>query len=116
MSVENLDNKKKLPITPITLLKLLREHNVSFKLFKHKPLISVNDSKSIQELIFPSNKYSVHIKNLFLRDKKKRNYLITCDQYKIINLKTLIAFPLGLLIDCFSTWVFFQELFHLFVC
>ena len=89
MSVENLDNKKKLPITPNTLFKLLREHNVSFKLFKHKPLISVNDSKSIQELIFPSNKYSVHIKNLFLRDKKKRNYLITCDQDKIINLKTL---------------------------
>ena len=71
MSVENLDNKKKLPITPNNLLKLLSEHNVSFKLFKHKPLISVNDSKSIQELIFPSNKYSVHIKNLFLRDKKK---------------------------------------------
>ena len=89
MSIENLVNKKKLPITTNILLRLLREHQVSFKLFRHKPLFSVNDSKSVQALIFPSNIYSVHIKNLFLRDKKKRNYLITCEQDKKIDLKLL---------------------------
>ena len=89
MSIENLVNKKKLPITTNILLRLLREHQVSFRLFRHKPLFSVNDSKSVQALIFPSNIYSVHIKNLFLRDKKKRNYLITCEQDRIIDLKIL---------------------------
>ena len=60
----------KLPITTDILLSLLRQHQVVFKLFKHKPLISVNDSKSIQSLIFPSDLFSFHIKNLCLRDKK----------------------------------------------
>ena len=32
---------------------------------------------------------SVHIKNLFLKDNKKRNYLITCEQDKKIDLKRL---------------------------
>lgn len=89
MSDENLKIKNNLPITPNILLNLLSELQVSFKLFKHKPLISVNDSKSVQTLLFPSNRNSVHIKNLFLRDKKKRNYLITCEQDKCIDLKTL---------------------------
>ena len=89
MSITNLENKKKLPITPNILLSFLKEHQVSFKLFKHKPLISVEDSKSIQALAFPSNRYSVHIKNLYLRDKKKNNYLVTCEQDKKIDLKRL---------------------------
>ena len=89
MSVTNLENKKILPITPNILLSFLREHQVSFKLFKHRPLISVEDSKNIQALVFPSNRYSVHIKNLYLRDKKKNNYLVTCEQDKKIDLKCL---------------------------
>lgn len=89
MSVENLENKKKLPITPNTLLSLLRKHQVSFKLFSHKPLVSVKDSKNVQALIFPSNRHSVHIKNLYLRDKKGNNYLLTCEQDKKIDLKLL---------------------------
>ena len=71
MSVKNLENKKILPITPNILMGSLKEHRVSFKFFRHKPVISVSDSKSIQELIFPTNSNDVHIKNLFLRDKKK---------------------------------------------
>ena len=89
MSESNLRNKNKLPITSNILLGLLRQHQIVFKLFKHQPLISVKDSKSIQSLIFPSNNYSVHIKNLYLRDKKKNNYLITCEQDKKIDLKIL---------------------------
>ena len=69
--------KKKLPISPDILLKLLDNHNIKFKLYNHKPLYSVKESKIEQELIFPINSNSVHIKNLFLRDKKKKlfNYM-----------------------------------------
>lgn len=89
MSDKNFENKKKLPITSNSLLNILIEQRVSFKLFKHKPLISVKESKSVQLLIFPSNRHSVHIKNLYLRDKKKNNFLITCEQDKQIDLKFL---------------------------
>ena len=71
------------------MLNILKDNRVDFKLYQHKPLHSVNESKIEQELIFPTNKNSVHIKNLFLRDNKKRNYLITCEQDKKIDLKRL---------------------------
>ena len=82
-------NEKKLPISPIKLFNLLNSNNVNFELYKHYPLYSVSESKVAQENIFPSDQNSVHIKNLYLRDKKKRNYLITCEQEKIIDLITL---------------------------
>ena len=78
-----------LPISSDDLLNILKDNRVDFKLYQHKPLHSVNESKIEQELIFPTNTNSVHIKNLFLRDNKKRNYLITCEQDKKIDLKLL---------------------------
>ena len=78
-----------LPITSDNLLTILKDDRVEFKLYKHKPLYSVSESKIEQELIFPINPNNVHIKNLYLRDKKKRNYLITCEQDRIIDLKVL---------------------------
>ena len=78
-----------LPISCDDLLNILKDNRVDFKLYQHKPLHSVNESKIEQELIFPTNTNNVHIKNLFLRDKKKRNYLITCEQDKKIDLKLL---------------------------
>ena len=59
-----------LPISCDDLLNILKDNRVDFKLYQHKPLHSVNESKIEQELIFPTNTNSVHIKNLFLRDKK----------------------------------------------
>ena len=82
-------NEKKLPISPIKLFNLLNSNNVNFELYKHYPLYSVSESKVAQENIFPSDQNSVHIKNLYLRDKKHRNYLITCEQDKSIDLKIL---------------------------
>ena len=78
-----------LPISSGNLLNILKKNKVNFKLYQHKPLYSVNESKIEQELIFPTNTNSVHIKNLFLRDNKKKNYLITCEQDKKIDLKQL---------------------------
>ena len=89
MSISSSSFQDQLPISFDDLLNILEDNRVDFKLYQHKPLHSVNESKIEQELIFPTNTNSVHIKNLFLRDNKKRNYLITCEQDKIIDLKRL---------------------------
>ena len=89
MSKASLGLHDHLPITSDNLLTILKDNRVEFKLYKHKPLYSVSESKIEQELIFPINPNNVHIKNLYLRDKKKRNYLITCEQDRIIDLKIL---------------------------
>ena len=85
----NLEQKYKLPISKENLICLLNYYQIKFDLFEHEPLSSVKESKVLQNLIFPNNKESVHIKNLYLRDKRKRNYLITCEQDKSIDLKIL---------------------------
>ena len=77
MSKATLDYQHQLPITSDDLLTILKENQIDFKLYEHKPLNSVNESKTEQESIFPVNLNNVHIKNLYLRDKKKKffNYM-----------------------------------------
>ena len=72
MSKATLDSQHQLPITSDDLLTILKENQIDFKLYKHKPLNSVNESKTEQESIFPVNSNNVHTKNLYLRDKKKK--------------------------------------------
>ena len=85
----NFEQKYKLPISKENLVCLLNYNKIKFDLFKHEHLNTVKESKILQNLIFPKNKESVHIKNLYLRDKRKRNFLITCEQDKNIDLKIL---------------------------
>ena len=82
-------DKKKLPITQEELLRLLKNNKIKFDYYAHKPLFSVKESKLLQEVIFPNDLDSIHIKNLYLRDKNKNNFLITCEQDKNIDLKKL---------------------------
>ena len=89
MSNSILKSPNQIPINSNDLINLLNIQQIKFKLYQHKPLISVKEAKSVQALLFPSNMYSVHIKNLYLRDKKKNNFLITCEQDKKIDLKLL---------------------------
>ena len=89
MSNPILKSPNQIPINSNDLINLLKIQEIKFKLYQHKPLISVKEAKSVQALMFPSNMHGVHIKNLYLRDKKKNNFLITCEQDKIIDLKTL---------------------------
>ena len=84
-----MDHHLKLPISSKQLLKQLDEWNIVYKHFTHKPLISVNESKIIQKKLFGINKDNGHIKNLYLRDKKKNNILFVAHQDTIINLKLL---------------------------
>ena len=72
MHKATLSFQNQLPITSDDLLFILKENKIKFKLYDHKPLYSVNESKTEQKLIFPKDTNSVHIKNLYLRDKKKK--------------------------------------------
>ena len=78
-----------LPITSNQLLKQLDEWNIVYKHFTHQPLISVKESKLIQQSLFGNNKENGHIKNLYLRDKKRNNILLVAYQDTIIDLKLL---------------------------
>ena len=89
MSKDTLNLQGQLPITCDDLLIILKKNHIDFELYEHKPLYSVNESKVEQKYIFPTNRNSAHIKNLFLRDKKKNYFLFTCEQDKNINLKIL---------------------------
>ena len=84
-----MDHYLKLPISSNELLKQLDEWKIIYKHFTHKPLISVKEAKLIQEKIFGNNKENGHIKNLYLRDKKKNNILFVTQQDAIIDLKLL---------------------------
>ena len=79
----------KLPISSNELLKQLDEWKIIYKHFTHEPLISVNESKLLQEKLFGNNKENGHIKNLYLRDKKKNNILFVAHQDAVIDLKLL---------------------------
>ena len=84
-----MDNFLKLPTSSHELLKQLDEWKIIYKHFTHEPLISVNESKLIQEKLFGNNKDNGHIKNLYLRDKKKNNILFVAHQDAVIDLKLL---------------------------
>tara|TARA_S200000501_G_C20635158_1_gene660720 strand:- start:137 stop:649 length:513 start_codon:yes stop_codon:yes gene_type:complete len=66
------------------LIKNLKHRNYVFSVYDHPPFFTVDDSKKNR-----GNMKGSHTKNLFLRDKKKKNFLITLDEDKLINLKSL---------------------------
>ena len=76
--------KDSLPTTPEFLLQKLDELKIPYKKFEHPPFFTVNDAKHHQDQM-----PGMHVKNLFLRDKKKRNFLLVAEQDTEINLKTL---------------------------
>ena len=84
-----MDHYLKLPTSSNELLKQLDEWKIIYKHFTHEPLISVNESKLLQEKLFGNNKENGHIKNLYLRDKKKNNILFVAHQDAVIDLKLL---------------------------
>ena len=73
-----------LPTSPTSLYKLLKDLKIEFKIFEHPPLFTVNDAKK-----YRGNMDGFHTKNLFLRDKKKKNYLVIAHEDSLIDLTLL---------------------------
>lgn len=73
-----------MPKTPDDLLAFLAEIGIAVKTVKHPPLFTVADSQALRGEI-PGG----HTKNLFLRDKKERYFLLTVEEDAEVDLKTI---------------------------
>ena len=76
--------KDSLPTTPKSLLAVLDSLAIDYVTHHHPPLRTVEDAKAHR-----GDMPGIHIKNLFLRDRKKRNFLLVAQEDRIIDLKTL---------------------------
>jgi len=69
-------------VKPQELLDVLEHNGISCKTSSHKPVFTVKESKELD--MFPIS--AGHTKNLYLRDKKKKNYLFTIQEDKEVDL------------------------------
>ncbi|SDX56817.1 Ala-tRNA(Pro) deacylase [Ruegeria halocynthiae] len=80
-----------LPLSSDALLAQLDEWGLSYRLHTHIPLRTVEDAKGVEDQFILPGENVLRLKNLYLRDKKKRNYLVTLEQSREIDLKALGA-------------------------
>lgn len=78
-----------LPVSSDDLLDKLNLWNIGYQRHDHIPLHTVAESKVVQHAFLAPEDGGGHIKNLYLRDNRKRNYLIVSEQDREINLKAL---------------------------
>ena len=78
-----------LPISSDAIMKKLDKWGIAYTRSDHVPLRTVEDSKKVQGQFISSAEGGGHIKNLYLRDNKKRNVLLVAEQDRQIDLKTL---------------------------
>ena len=71
-------------LNSLKFLEHLKNMNYDFQIHEHQPLFTVEESKSFRGQIKGS-----HTKNLFLKNKKNKFFLISCDEMEIINLKKI---------------------------
>lgn len=72
------------PLTSDSVLQLLAERGIDHEVVSHPPLMTVADAKRLRGDID-----AVHVKNLFLRDKKRNFLLVTAREDAPIDLKQL---------------------------
>ncbi len=80
-----------LPVTSDQLLAMLTERGFSYQRIDHMPLHTVADSKQVRDGFLTTEEGGGHIKNLYLRDKKKNNFLMVMPEDAQIDLKNLSA-------------------------
>ncbi len=73
-----------LPTKPEELLQLLDDLHLKYKVYAHEPIFTVEEGLHLKE-----NIPGVHCRNLFLRDKKKKMFLVVAANETEIDLKKL---------------------------
>ncbi|MEM7253215.1 MAG: prolyl-tRNA synthetase associated domain-containing protein [Pseudomonadota bacterium] len=73
-------------LTPAELLDYLVSLGIPHKTFAHPPVYTVEEAKRLRGSID-----GAHTKNLFLRNKKGRMFLVTCLENRTLDLKALSA-------------------------
>ena len=71
-------------LTPDELIKLLDIKGCDYIYNEHDALFTVEDSNKLRGEI-----KGLHSKNLFLKNKKNKFYLFSCEEFSNINLKTI---------------------------
>ena len=66
------------------LLNRLDDLCIAHTTYRHSPLFTVQQSQTQRSI-----HYGSHIKNLFLRDKKRRMWLVTVEEERVVDLKNL---------------------------
>ena len=93
MTEESTDSLSKsqesLPVSSDAIIGLLEKLDIYYRRFDHVPLMTVEDSKKIETQFLASSDRGGLIKNLYLTDNKKRNFLVVAEQDRKINLKAL---------------------------
>jgi len=73
-----------MPASPEDLFAFLDDLGIETTTVTHPPLHTVEESKALR-----GDLRGAHIKNLFLKDKKSRLFLLTCLENRTVNMKTL---------------------------
>ncbi len=71
-------------LTPNELIKLLDNRDYDYDLHEHNALYTVEDSNKLRGEI-----KGLHSKNLFLKNKKDKFFLFSCEEFTEVNLKTI---------------------------
>lgn len=80
-----------MPVSSDALLAQLDSWGLGYILHEHPPLHSVGEAKEVEAAMVVPGEKALRVKNLYLRDRKKRNYLVTLEQDRKIDLKELGA-------------------------
>ena len=78
-----------LPIHPDVVISQLIGLKIAIEKFHHPPLNTVSDSKKYRDNMLTKKDGGGHIKNLYLRDHKKNNYLVVIQEDRKVDLKKL---------------------------
>ena len=70
----------------VNLLTLLDDNSVNYKLFEHEAFYTVEESSKLK---IDMDMQGAHTKNLFLRDKKRNFFLISCLDNQEVDLKEI---------------------------
>ncbi len=73
-----------MPATPDELFALLASQGISVSTIDHPPLLTVEDAKTHRGTI-----EGAHTKNLFLKDRKGRLFLVVLEEDACVDLKTI---------------------------
>ena len=77
-------NEMMAPTTPEDLMESLEALGIGYRLYNHQAVFTVEESEALDQEI-----PGTHCRNLFLRDKKKNNFLLVLQNATYIDFKNL---------------------------
>lgn len=83
-NIEIQTDSQPMPTSPQELMARLDDLDIVYTLHHHQPVFTVAESESVDTMI-----EGTHCRNLFLRDKKKNNFLVVLQNATEVDIKKL---------------------------